>query len=604
MSPVETARGIAMTLLRIALAVVALGCGSRLTAADPPNVLLVITDDQGFGDLGAHGNPVIKTPNLDKYAKQSAWLRNFYVSPVCSPTRSSLLTGFYNYRTGIVDTSTGRSMMRPDVPTLAEQLAAAGYRTGLFGKWHLGDNYPLRPEDRGFRETLWLHGGGLAQPSDPPEQDPKTAYFDPILTHNGKDVKTKGYCTDVFTDAAIKFLTVEPGKPFLAYVAYNCPHAPYQVPDELAAPYRKLDLTAAGFPKVGQPWATPKLGTEDIARAYGMIENIDTNFARLLKALDDAKLADNTIVLFLTDNGPGGVRFNAGLRNRKGTVYEGGIRVPCYVRWPGHIQPGHVVEQPSAHIDITPTLLAACPPRRQAEEPQPDGRDLLPLLTGDTIRWGDRTLFFQWHRGDAPEKYRAFAARGPRYKLVQAAGVQPGKEWSPKFELFDIEKDPFETKDLAADKPDVAADLKKQYEAWFADVTKKGFDPPRIVLGGDKENPVRLSRQDMRGPKAGWAPENEGYWEVRVEREGKYGITSLSRAEFKDTQVKVSPGLRGVVAERIEMARHDPKADVWRITQTIELEKGDARLSAWVEQDAGKRRGADYVEVKYLGPAK
>ncbi len=591
-----------MPLLRIALALLALGIASRLTAADRPNVLLVLTDDQGFGDLGAHGNPVIRTPNLDKFTKQSAWLKHFTVSPVCSPTRSSLLTGLYNYRTGVVDTYLGRSLMRPEVPTLAEQLATAGYRTGLFGKWHLGDNYPLRPEDRGFQQTLWHHGGGLAQPSDPPGQDPKTAYFDPILTQNGKEVKTKGYCTDVFTDAAVKFLTAEPGQPFFAYVAYNAPHAPYQVPDEFAAHYRKLDLTAAGFPKVGRPWATPKLDTGAIARAYGMIENIDGNFARLLKALDDAKLTDNTVVIFLTDNGVGGVRFNAGLRNRKGSVYEGGIRVPCYVRWPGHIRPGHVVEQPAAHIDWTPTLLAMC--GVEAKGRAFDGRDLSRLLTGGPGDWPGRTLFFQWHRGDVPEKYRAFAARGPRYKLVQAAGVQPGKEWAPKFELFDLQDDPFETKDLAADKPDVAADLKKQYEAWFADVTKKGFDPPRIVVGSEKENPVRLSRQDWRGPKAGWAPESVGYWVVSVERAGKYEVTSLSRAEFKYTQVNVSYGLRGVNGGAVAVAQRDPGAAVWRTTQTVELQKGDARLSAWVEQDAGQRRGADYVELKYLGPAK
>ncbi|HJZ56446.1 MAG TPA: sulfatase-like hydrolase/transferase, partial [Gemmataceae bacterium] len=226
----------------ITCALVALVPGAAF-AAEQPNVLIVITDDQGFGDLGAHGNPVIRTPKLDAFAKESVWLKNFYVSPVCSPTRSSLLTGLYNYRTGIVDTYLGRSLMRPDVKTLAEYLAAAGYRAGLFGKWHLGDNHPLRPEDRGFGETLWSQGGGLAQPSDPPQVDPKTAYFDPVLKANGKEVKTKGYCTDVFTDAAVKFISADARKPFFAYVAFNAPHSPYQVPEELARPYAKLDLT-------------------------------------------------------------------------------------------------------------------------------------------------------------------------------------------------------------------------------------------------------------------------------------------------------------------------------------------------------------------------
>jgi arylsulfatase A-like enzyme len=268
-----------------------LAAAAPAVASDRPNVLLVITDDQGFGDLGAHGNPVVRTPNLDAFTKQAAWLKNFHVSPVCSPTRSSLLTGQYNYRTGVVDTYLGRSLMRPDVTTLAQHLAGAGYRTGLFGKWHLGDNYPLRPEDRGFQETLWSRGGGLAQPSDHPDSTPATAYFDPFLTRNGKEERGKGYCTDVFTDAAVRFVSAKADRPFFAYVAYNAPHDPFQVPPAFFAPYQGRDLTPAGFPRVGQPWAGPKLDTNATARAYGMIENIDTNFARLLKALDSTPAA-------------------------------------------------------------------------------------------------------------------------------------------------------------------------------------------------------------------------------------------------------------------------------------------------------------------------
>src|SRR5262249_41386816 len=226
---------------------------------------------------------------------------------------------------------------------------------------------------------------------------------------------------------------------------------PFQVPERFAAPYKKLDLTTNGFPKVGQPWDAKKLNTEDIANAYGMIENVDGNFARLLKALDDKNLAENTIVVFLTDNGPGGIRWNAGLRNRKGTVYEGGIRVPCYVRWSQAAKGLREVDTPLAHIDVTPTLLEAVGVK--ADGPF-DGRSFLRMLTGGPGNWPGRTLFFQWHRGDAPDKFRAFAARGPRYKLVQAAGVQPNMKWDPKFELFDIQADPFETKDLATEKPE------------------------------------------------------------------------------------------------------------------------------------------------------
>jgi arylsulfatase A-like enzyme len=575
---------------RFLLAIIpALAAPAAASAADRPNVLIVITDDQGFGDLGCHGNPVVRTPNLDAFARESVWLKNFYVSPVCSPTRSSLLTGFYNYRTGIVDTYLGRSMMRPDVKTLPELLAAAGYRTGLFGKWHLGDNHPLRPEDRGFHETLWHQGGGLAQPADPPGLDPKSAYFNPVLKRNGKEVKTKGYCTDVFTDAAIAFVTKgDPAKPFFACVSYNAPHSPYQVPDELPAKYRKLDLTPAGFPNVGQPWAAKKLNTEEIARAYGMIENIDANFGRLLKALGDKGLAENTLVVFLTDNGPGGVRFNAGLRNRKGTVYEGGIRVPCYVRWPGRTKAGAVEDIPLAHIDITPTVLEACGVKAPGGL---DGRSFLPKLTAPAGRWADRTLFFQWHRGDAPEKYRAFAARGPQYKLVQAAGVQQGVEWQPRYELFDIPNDPFETKDLAAELPDEVARLKREYEAWFDDVTKNGFDPPRIVIGSEKENPVRLSRQDWRGPKAGWAPGDEGHWEVAFARAGQYRVTLISRAEFTEYGFEVPGG--GQTGALAKPAR--------AYSFEIGFAAAESRVGGWVKQGE-TRRGVDYIELEHLGP--
>jgi arylsulfatase A-like enzyme len=567
-----------------------------LTAfAAPPNVLVVITDDQGFGDLGAHGNPVVKTPELDRFAKQSARL-NFYVCPVCSPTRSSLLTGQYNYRTGIVDTFLGRSLMRTDVKTLAEHLAGAGYRTGLFGKWHLGDNHPMRPEDRGFQETLWSQGGGLAQPSDPPSVDPKTAYFDPVLKQNGKEVKTKGYCTDVFTDAALKFITADNNKPFFAYVAYNCPHGPYQVPEELVKPYAKLDLTAKGFPKLGQPWAGAKLNTDEIAKAYAMIQNIDTNFGRMMKALDDKKLAENTVVIFLTDNGPGGVRWNAGLRNRKGTVYEGGIRVPCYVRYPAKMKAaGVALVTPFAHIDVTPTLLEMCGVKTDVAF---DGRSFAKLLTGREREWGlewrERTLFFQWHRGDEPEKFRAFAARSPQYKLVQANGVQQGAKWTPKYELFDVADDPFEEKDLAAEKPEEVAKLKKEYEAWFADVTKKGFLPQPISIGSTQENPVRLSRQDWRGPKAGWTPDSIGHWTVNIVREGNYRITVYSPGEFDHFEILGCGHVHRFAFEK-------PRKGTFTFEKSIRAGEGELRF--FVELDK-KVRGPTHVELEYLGPAK
>ncbi len=566
------------------IAILGLSFPGFASAAERPNVLLVMTDDQGFGDLGASGNPLIRTPNMDAFAKDSVRLKNFYVCPVCSPTRSSLMTGRYNYRTGIVDTYLGRSLMRTEEVTIAERLGEAGYRTGLFGKWHLGDNYPMRPEDQGFQETLWGQGGGLAQPADPPEVETKTAYFDPLLRKNGKEVKTKGYCTDVFTDAAIDFIKAPSEKPFFTYIAYNCPHGPFQVPDEYAVPYRKLDLTATGFPKIGQPWATGKLNVEEIARAYGMIENIDSNFGKLLKAVPD-----NTIVIFLTDNGPGGVRFNAGLRNRKGTVYEGGIRVPCYIRWKGKTVP-HTIDVALAHIDITPTIADLCDVKVDEKAAGFDGRSFRSLLLKQEAKWPERTLFFQWHRGDVPERGRAFAARGPQYKLVQSAGVQPGAKFTPRYELFDIVADPFEEHDLAAEKPEEVAKLKAGYDTWFEDVTKPGFEAPRIIIGSTKENPVRLSRQDWRGPNAGWAANSEGHWQVKFERAGRYKVTLISKAGFTDYQLNLGgEGIKGNFGEA---------KSTLTVVQTIPA--GDRTVSAKVSAD-NKWRGIEYLVFEFVG---
>jgi arylsulfatase A-like enzyme len=490
-----------------------------------PNVVLIITDDQGYGDLGIHGNRKIQTPHIDRLARESVRFQSFYVSPVCSPTRASLMTGRYNYRTGVVDTFLGRSLMHPDEVTLAEMLSARGYRTGVFGKWHLGDNYPMRAMDQGFQESLVLNGGGIGQPSDPPGG---TSYFDPMLRQNGEWVKTKGYVSDVLTDAAIAFIAKHRDRPFFTYLAFNAPHAPLEVPEKYHARYRQMGLKPDDFPGVEQIGGHPIASGFDAAvtaKIYGMVENIDDNIGRLLATIDELKLTGDTIVLFMTDNGPQQPRYNAGMLQRKGSTHEGGVRVPLFVRWPGRFTARQVVEI-GAHIDVAPTLLDAC----GVAKPAPvkfDGVSLLPLLKGQTTDWPDRTLFFQWHRGDVPMLYRAFAARTRRYKLVQpdGAGVT-GPAPEPVFKLYDLSVDPLETKDIAGAEPQRVAHLKREYEAWFKDVTgaRDYTHPSRIYLGATEENPVRLTRQDWRGPKAGWTPTSLGHWHVDVKGAGEYAI--------------------------------------------------------------------------------
>lgn len=353
-----------------------------------PNVVLILTDDQGYGDLSLNGNEKLATPNIDRIAKEGARFTRFCSSPVCSPTRSSLLTGRYNYRTGVVDTYIGRSMMRAEEVTVAEMLRPAGYRTGIFGKWHLGDNYPLRAVDQGFDDSLVIHGGGLVQPGDVPEaiSGVKPSYFDPVLTRNGKWEPTKGYCTDIYFREAMRFIDENRRRPFFCYLPTNAPHTPLEVAEELVAPYRAM-------------------GLDDVtARIYGMIRNVDDNVGKLLGHLKERGLEENTMVIFMTDNGPQQKRYNAGLRGLKGTTYEGGIRVPFFVRWPGKIEAGTVVDRLAAHIDVTPTLLEATGTKTVAKM---DGRSLLPLVTDKKAKetWSDRTVFIQWHRGDEPRAF-------------------------------------------------------------------------------------------------------------------------------------------------------------------------------------------------------
>ena len=508
-------------LFLLALALTGLsGCAveDRQPADQPPNIVLIITDDQGWAQLGSRGDDVLQTPNLDRLAGESIDFTRFYVSPVCAPTRASLMTGRYNYRTGVVDTYIGRAMMHSDEMTLAEMLGEAGYRTGIFGKWHLGDNYPLRAIDQGFQEALVHKGGGIGQPSDPPG----TSYFDPILQLNGQQKPYAGYCTDVFFNTAMMFIEQSRDQPFFAYIPTNAPHAPYDVPESYVEPYRAKGLN------------------DKDARIYGMITNIDENVGRLMERLDRLGLAENTILVFMTDNGPTTQRFTAGLRNQKASVYEGGIRVPFLMRWPAKLQP-RTEDRIAAHIDVLPTILEAAGASLPAGH-QIDGVSLLPRMLDAAAPVAERTLYLQSHRGNEPQRHRNFAAVTQRYKLLQPKSFGQSMPANPTFELYDLEADAGEQNDLAEQQPDILAGLKVGYEAWFEDVSAtRGYDPPRIPLGTEHENPVILTRQDWRivGPD-GYGDRNLGYWEIDVASTGEYEIRlrfpqqeTAGRAEFK-----------------------------------------------------------------------
>lgn len=504
----------------ITLFAVALTLG--LQAEDKPNIIIVMPDDMGYGDLGVTGNPVIRTPNIDRFASESAELTNFYVSPVCSPTRANLMTGRYNYRTRVVDTFKGRSMMDPNEVTVAEALKAGGYTTGIFGKWHLGDNHPLRAQEQGFDEVLIHRGGGLAQPSEPIANEKR--YTNPILYHNGKEFQSEGYCTDVYFDAAIDFIgdAADRNEPFLAYVAPNAPHGPYHdVPEELLKYYQSIDLDPV---LLGN---TSEKHRDTVARVFAMVENIDQNMGRLDSFLEKRGLKENTIVLFFTDNGPNTKRYVGPFREKKSDVHEGGIRTCFYARWPGQFPAGHSNDRIAAHIDVMPTLLDAAGVSTPTGVTF-DGRSVLPLLKNVPTNWRDRTLFIQTHRGDRPIAEHHVAIRSQNWKLVHPTGF--GRSEMPSdvpFQLYRIMQDPGEKNNLADEYPEQVAELRRAYASWLTDVSstrENNFDPPRIDIGVAAEPVVDLSIQDWRVPpdSQGWGA--GGKWWVTVRDTGPYAI--------------------------------------------------------------------------------
>ena len=488
-------------------------CSDHQLERGKPNIILVMTDDQGYGDLGSHGNSVIRVPHLDRFANESLEMTRFYVDPLCSPTRASLMTGRYHFRTGVLHTSRGGAKMSGEEVTLAELLSETGYATGIFGKWHLGDNFPMRPQDQGFKETLIHRSGGISQVPDS-EGD----YFEPILWQNGERLQAKKYCTDVFFDAAINFIGENQDKPFFIYLPTNVPHGPFQVDEKYSQAFIDQGLR------------------EKTAMIYGMLKNFDENFGRLLETLDLLELEDNTIVIFMTDNGPIEGRYNAGLRGSKGQVYEGGIRVPFFVRWPHHIRGTQKTDRVAAHIDLVPTLLAAAGGSVPADLTL-DGRNLLPLWKGqvEAGQWPDRTLYVQFNKGMVKQPYQNAAVWNQRYKMV----LNPGSAFDAPFilspndyqiELYDIESDPQEAHNVAASNMDVVKELRSLYEGWFGEMKNtRSFQPRFIHLDPEAENPVLLCRYHDANHL--YHNSEPGGWPLRLSRSGTYRISIINSSK-------------------------------------------------------------------------
>jgi arylsulfatase A-like enzyme len=464
------------------------GAEAKSLKGSRPNVILVMTDDQGMGDLSCMGNPILKTPNLDKFFEKSTRFREFHVSPTCAPTRSAIFSGRHEFRNGVTHTIKERELMALSTTTFPKLLNAAGYETGIFGKWHLGDEDAHQPYNRGFSE-VFIHGaGGIGQSYQgscadfPPNQKKEGKYFDNVILHNDTIVQTKGFCTDVFFQAALGWIKKqhEAGTPYFAYIAPNAPHGPMLAPEKYKQ--RWLDLG----------W------DENTAGRYGMIENIDDNFGRLVQKLDEWKAWDNTIVIFMTDNGQAGKNgklngkkakiFTAGFKTGKGSPYEGGSHVPAFWHWKGVLGEGVDINSLVAHIDLYKTFCELAGVKIPKKVQQIEGRSLLPLLEDPQAKWADRELFThcgRWGKGEDPnlsrDKNGKWAVRSQKWRLVGD-------------ELYDISTDPYEATDVASEHPEVVERLRQAYLKWWEETVPLMVNEDRPYA---KEHPqeVRYEKQ-------------------------------------------------------------------------------------------------------------
>lgn len=507
-----------LTWMLVCGAVGSVVSGPTAAAAERrPNVLLIMTDDQGYGDFSLHGNPHLRTPNIDRLAQAGVQFERFFVNSFCAPTRAALLTGRYPLRCGVWGVTHNKEAMRLDEVTLAEALRGEGYRTACIGKWHNGEQFPYTAPGQGFEQFFGFHNGHWNN------------YFDPALLRGSQPVATRGYITDVLTDEALRFVREHRDGPFFCYLAFNAPHSPFQVPDPYFDRFRKDGVSAT------------------LAAFYGMCANVDDNVGRVLGLLDELKIADDTIVIFLTDNGgtAGVTAFNAGMRGGKTSVHEGGSRVPLFVRWPKRLQP-RVVPQIAAHIDLYPTVLDLCgvaPP----PGPPVDGVSLRPLLESRTIGWPDRVLFM--HNPISTTNRYPGAVRTQRYRLVReirdgAGGGSRAKAndaLAGPWQLYDMSVDPGERNDLASVRPTEVEKYGRLYEKWFDDVSRGGLRRFPLPVGHPEENPVTLhapqaffdgSLKFFAGPGfahdwlTNWIdPQSKITFELDVAREGAFEVS-------------------------------------------------------------------------------
>jgi len=580
-----------------------------------PNVILVMTDDQGYGDICANGSPYLKTPNLDQLYKESTRLTNFHTDPCCSPTRAALMTGQYSARSGVWHTTGGRSMLDQNKITMADVFKFNGYKTGIFGKWHLGESYPFRPQDRGFEESVVLSGGVVGSSSDYWGND----YFDDTYLHNGKPQKYEGYCDKIWFDEAISFIRKNKQQPFFCYLPTNIPHEPLRVDEKYSAPYREANNVS-----------------DRLANYYGMIAEFDEELGRLMKEIRLLGLEENTIVVFMSDNGPcpwfGGVKLNnegflvegysAGMRGGKIWGYDNAHRVPCFIRWPaGNIQQGKDLNDLTAHFDLLPTFIEACGLKNPTHE-KFDGISLLPILTNQKIKSPDRTIIVQNQRVDFPVKYKEYQVLTDRWRLVNSymkelenmEEFNKGKTETKaplffmkedQYELYDILADPGEKNNLASQFPDVVKQLNHNYEDWWFSVSKNFDQYNDIIIGSAKANPTLLDGQSahVKGNLKVWAVEvdKDGKYKIEIARWPKEANKSISENKMGKTVFTLNKASLqvGNILNEIDVDDTNKTATFY-----IDLKAGKTSLQAFFNTATAKQKvNAEYIYVERIGLA-
>jgi arylsulfatase A-like enzyme len=559
-------------------------------AASKPNVVLIVTDDQGYGDLSCHGNPVLKTPNLDRLHNESIRFTDFHVAPMCTPTRGQLMTGVDALRNGAMNVSSGRTLLRQQFSAMPEIFGAGGYRTAMFGKWHLGDNYPYRPQDRGFQQSIWYPSSHISSAADFFNND----YFDDVYQHNGVREQFKGYCTDVFFGEAMRWMREQAQRhePFFCYLPLNAAHGPFFVPDKYRVPYRAQKPAVASF--------------------FGMIANIDENLGRLESFLRENSLRDNTILIFMTDNGTsaGEKVFNAGMRGKKIDLYEGGHRVPLFIRWPaGKLRPPEDVDTLAQCQDLLPTLIELCRLKKPSKA-KFDGLSLAALLRGKSHALADRMLVSQFSRMQHPQPAKGDAVvLWNKWRLVSNS------------ELYDIARDPSQQHDVAREFPDVLRRMQTHYENWWSKVESGINEVSRIHLGSPRETPVMLTPCDWHDVFLDQQAQirrqtKNGSWNVFVEKNGDYrfslrrwpieaslGLTDAA-PEYKAVDgVYASGTALPIVRANFQIAAsHQSKAVVSgekSVEFTVSLKRGPAQLrTSFLDTDGKEICGAYYVYVQ------